>query len=257
MTSRGIITIGALTILIWFGTLTGCQSSHQRGVDPRDADLDSAGDADEPSESATDGDLDIDADGDGVVGPGCPADMVLITSITNATTCIDRYEASRGESDVAMSASGRSPWVGTTWIEAVSACNGAVVEVEPGRPTLEKSLCTSEQWQAACQGTAGSAYPYGPTYDSAACNGSDRTGRVFETGSMPGCEGGEPGLFDMSGNAREWVHDCTSSGCAHVGGSFVDQQHYLQCAVEQPRRLASGEGLDDLGFRCCLVIPTE
>jgi formylglycine-generating enzyme required for sulfatase activity len=71
------------------------------------------------------------------------------------------------------------------------------------------------------------------------------------------CEGGVPGLFDMSGNAWEWQDDCveqstdgTDDACTPLGGSFTSELAASTCIDGAPffRKHVAG----DAGFRCCV-----
>jgi hypothetical protein len=74
-----------------------------------------------------------------------------------------------------------------------------------------------------------------------------------------GCEGYYPGLFDMEGNAAEWVDWCEPAGpdaggtgpafdnCHLMGGSYVDQQAYCDEDFGYPRNTTA----NPFGFRCC------
>ena len=99
-----------------------------------------------------------------------------------------------------------------------------------------KRLCSQEEWVGACKGKAGSKFPYGGAYRQGMCNvyrlihpaavlhGSPSLGHrdprlnlVYEgespllrpTGETPACASrwDEDRLFDMVGNADEWVED--------------------------------------------------
>ena len=174
----------------------------------------------------------------------CPAEMVRIGT---GTVCIDRHEASRAGS-VAASVAGASPWAHISRRDAANACAAA-----------GKRLCGSAEWQAACRGPSAAAFPYGSAFVPGNCN--DRNGSacprdgtgVLPTGSMPACEGGAPGLFDMSGNVWEWLSDDSSGRCGLIGGS-VDccrdatclgcaNLSWQDCGLQWP----------GLGFRCCLT----
>ena len=78
-------------------------------------------------------------------------------------------------------------------------------------------LCTNEEWLAACKGTAARPFPYGHSFDLAACNSASATVQLpgRERGTLPvatlaQCEGGLTGLYDMAGNVAEWLSDCIS-----------------------------------------------
>ena len=110
------------------------------------------------------------------------------------------------------------------------------------------------QWYRACsrEGTIG--VPYG-TYDPLVCNGADRdAGGLLPVGSQPRCEGGYPGIFDLSGNVREWEDACDDGvgqekRCLVRGGAFYDIASTLDCANEQ--RVRIDEQNPGFGFRCC------
>ncbi len=166
----------------------------------------------------------------------CPAEMVASDSV-----CIDRYEASRGDADVAESVAAASPWVSVDWGGANAACEAA-----------GKRLCHEDEWRAACRGAAGTDFPYGATYDAEACNGIDQSNTTAQpTGSMATCEGGRDGLFDMSGNVSEWTQTCSGTNCRQVGGSFASAAANLECTSGSMS--AKGSTGLVLGFRCCLT----
>ncbi|MFH0903201.1 MAG: SUMF1/EgtB/PvdO family nonheme iron enzyme [Pseudomonadota bacterium] len=212
----------------------------------------------------------VDADGGGG-GDGCPPDMVR-----NGAFCIDRYEASRadatasswGTSDLPSSRAGVLPWSGVSADDARAACAAA-----------EKRLCSLTEWTTTCQGSAGSAYVYGNTYDPIACNGIDTyckcnseacasvspcpyphcynresptgggpCGSAFAaatTGKFPVCKS-EHGAFDINGNVWEIVDHGDGTTGFH-GGAFNcgDSETYHRCDFE-PDWTPSA-----VGFRCC------
>ena len=156
--------------------------------------------------------------------------------------CIDRFEASRGEGDVALSVSGALPWVRVTQPNASRACERA-----------GKHLCSSEDWIRACAGPERLTYPYGNEYRSHACNGREHDeGHVLVTGSMAECEGGISGLYDMSGNVWEWTSNCGVDRCRIQGGYFGNPAVDLRCGIETSER-PSWE-FEGIGFRCCLTL---
>jgi formylglycine-generating enzyme required for sulfatase activity len=67
--------------------------------------------------------------------------------------------------------------------------------------------------------------------------------------SLSTCEGGVPGLFDMSGNVAEWENVCEGSACAIVGGSYGSTATGSTCST-----WFSGDRvkpLPNVGIRCC------
>jgi sulfatase modifying factor 1 len=112
-------------------------------------------------------------------------------------------------------------------------------------------LCPDAAWTEACAGPAGSAYPYGDTYDAAACNGIDAgEGAPVAAGSLSTCEGGVDGLFDISGNVYEWTDACADGPCLIRGGSFDKTADGLTCDASHTMDGPSGHR-EDLGLRCC------
>ena len=143
---------------------------------------------------------------------------------------IDFYEASNC-GGAACSIAGVLPWSGLPFEEAKLACNNA-----------GKRLCTLPEWQLTCATGAGLPFPYGEEYVGSACN--TETMSVGTCGNWPDCDT-ETGVFDLLGNAPEWVVDDDDSPLV-AGGSAVDGANAnCQTAV------AFEEGLE-AGFRCCL-----
>ena len=168
----------------------------------------------------------------------CPIDMMAIPGLS---LCIDRFEVSRGEGDIAMSVKGVIPWVDVVWDEARSVCEAA-----------GKRLCTADEWLEACRGPEGNTYAYGDEFEPLRCNGEEYAPEhdfVARTGTMPDCEGGYPGLNDMMGNAWEWTDDCDEYLCYYRGGGFGDTDVDIDCAT-----LGMGAPTveyENVGFRCC------
>lgn len=133
------------------------------------------------------------------------------------------------------------PVVRVTFHGALEACD-----------RIGKSLCSEVAWEKACQGSTGQAYPYGESFDPDACNGSNGTdeGAPVEAGSMPGCEGGYDGIYDMSGNVYEWTSSCADGPCNIRGGSFAKAGDGLTCGSIHEMDGPAGHR-EDLGFRCC------
>lgn len=108
------------------------------------------------------------------------------------------------------------------------------------------------QWEYACTNGGIQPYPYGTTNDDNACVVLKGTGgRADNVGSHATCVGGAAGLYDMVGNASEWIDACDPDGgsCAIVGGSWHSGVSPVRCDlyfIGVPTTYA-----DDLGFRCC------
>ena len=96
-------------------------------------------------------------------------------------------------------------------------------------------------------------------YQATACNGDNRaTGRAVDAGGYAGCEGGFPGLFDMSGSLNEWEDGCEqgvagprSDGCVHRGGAFYSNAAGLRCDTVTVARRDYTDSDCDLAIRCC------
>ena len=206
---------------------------------------------------------------------GCPSGMIRIGD----TFCIQRFEASlvdavSGESlspffnpgsvrARAVSLRGAIPQGYISGTQAAAACDEAGLR-----------LCTDTEWLAACQGSAGTTYPYGNTREVGRCNDHrDRHPAVeyfgtsaswiyseldhpcisqlpmslAETGSFAGCSS-EAGAFDMMGNLHEWTADPAGT---FRGGFYVDT------VINGPGCLYRTTAHDvshwdySTGFRCC------
>jgi hypothetical protein len=204
----------------------------------------------------------VDDDCDGTVDDSDPMDSnrVLDDMVRVQHSGLDfwiyRHEASRpdatdaAEGTAAARACGRSgvlPWTGVGFAEAEAACVAA-----------GHRLCTAAEWLAACEGEVGNAYPYGAVYDGTSCNGADyapASPGVEATGALAACVSAD-GVFDLSGNLKEWTDDQRGSSGAgtpiHVvrGGSFESPEFGLTCGTDLSRAEADTL-LPSFGFRCC------
>jgi formylglycine-generating enzyme required for sulfatase activity len=121
-----------------------------------------------------------------------------------------------------------------------------------------KAQGVASEWRAACTQDGAKQFPYGSGFVAGTCNSATDGGTAVAVGSMTKCEGGYPGIFDMSGNVQEWRAACdVDSGggkfendvCLLGGGSFSTSTVSQGCnfVFKGPR---SGK-FADLGFRCC------
>lgn len=181
------------------------------------------------------------------VGSRCDEDAVLVGDF-----CVDRFEASvwglplgpfeeiqygAGADDYpcrddgqdcgnifARSRAGVEPSRDVTWFQAQQACANA-----------GKRLLTNAEWQQAVAGT-----PRERNDGSTTCNRALTQEESFvPTGSRSRCVS-HSGVFDMVGNAGEWVDDWVqlgSSGCPGWG-DFSDDSMCLSGA--DPTRLSPG-----------------
>jgi len=159
------------------------------------------------------------------------------------------------------------PVVGVDWCDAVAFCTWAGKRLcgKIGGGPVEYThyaLARESQWYNACSAGGTKTYPYGDSYRGSTCNGYERgAGGVVAVAEMAACEGGYPGLFDMSGNVDEWEDSCAAATgaddqCQFRSGSYNDSlpNARLNCdwAANETgwfgTRASSGP---NLGFRCC------
>lgn len=153
------------------------------------------------------------------------------------------------------------PVVGVDWCDAMVFCSWAGKELcgaVGGGPTdYENGTdAVGDAWYRACSTDGTLMYPYANAFDPLACNGSEAlVDDLVVSGSIPTCEGGLAGLFDMSGNVWEWTNACESTSgdgatrCRRRGGSFYSEADSLRCAVSSERERNKRD--DAIGFRCC------
>jgi sulfatase-modifying factor enzyme 1 len=213
-------------------------------------------------------------------GAHCPPDMGLVFGVV----CADRYEASvvertpdgtllphapnesfvAGHVYIARSVAGVVPQAYVTGPQALAACRQA-----------GKRLCEPVEWRAACGGSEGYAFPYGPVRVPGRCHDSganpmltyhadslargwgplelndprniELDGTLAQTGAFPECVN-DFGLYDMVGNLHEWTADPNGT---FQGGYWLDTAlHGDGCAY---RTIAHPFDYRDysIGFRCC------
>jgi sulfatase modifying factor 1 len=160
-------------------------------------------------------------------------------------------------------------WV--TWCDAYAFCQWVGGHLCGGingmtYNTMYLSDATVSEWYNACSAGGGRTYPYGATYEAQACNGHDYkqsggdggTHAAVPVGSLPACEGGENGLYDMSGNVFEWENACLfdsnnpmGSQCTYRGGDYESSEEDLNCSNGLGQQIQIGSQLPTVGFRCC------
>ena len=170
--------------------------------------------------------------------------------ITVPDTCMDRYEYPNKK--------GEAPRVQVSWEQASELCASG-----------EKRLCTSEEWERACRGTARNLYAYGNQRDADRCNTPLEDGPappfpLSKAGSHTKCINKE-GVADLNGNVSEWVSDPWNGdpepfqATAKVdpatwrtlrGGTMWRQTFYGQDCSSRHGHQKTDVHSDD-GFRCC------
>jgi formylglycine-generating enzyme required for sulfatase activity len=166
------------------------------------------------------------------------------------------------------------PVTGVDWCDAYAYCKWAGKHL-CGRiggglnPFNADGDPSSSEWFNACSQGGTRRFPYGHDYDPKACNGYD-TGFLVTVlvGTLKKCEGGYPGLFDLSGNVAEWEDSCDGhagrdDACKLRGGSYLSTGNPfnsqpdgggllndMRCrSVSQASR--SDSTASGYGFRCC------
>jgi hypothetical protein len=155
------------------------------------------------------------------------------------------------------------------WCDARAYCAGVgkrlCGKVGGGPVSIGLALTSASQWFSACSSGDSTTYPYGDDYEPKSCNGEDNqpVGSPFgctivhDVAAQDTCQSDDPeyaGVFDLSGNALEWVDSCTQQQgaadiCMRLGGGVCDDESGMRCdglrAAERSRQNLA------LGFRCC------
>jgi formylglycine-generating enzyme required for sulfatase activity len=158
----------------------------------------------------------------------------------------------------------QKPIVCVDWCDAAAYCTwankhlcgkigGGSIDTTPPKDAASLDSDVSE-WYRACSNAGANKWPYGNTYTPARCN--DEQHGVTNVDKYDQCEGGYPGVFDMSGNVSEWTDECTQyqdppegQNCMRRGGAYYNTGDDIACTVADATLLSLPS--DNVGFRCC------
>ena len=187
----------------------------------------------------------LDDDCDGTIDDGAPDAWVQINA---GRRWVYQYEASRpdatGASPGSMShrpcsAAGRLPWTSVTHPQAEAPC-----------AAVGARLCSEAEWQSVCRSSSGSCtWSYRTTcttYNGNRCNGNDfdfdsgtagDQDGLLAGGSRSDCRASWPagGVFDISGNVKEWTLERSSGVNPLRGGSYNNTACGISCRLQLHR----------------------
>jgi len=176
-----------------------------------------------------------------------------------ATSQGDIFEAPDVATE-ACSVAGVRPWHSVRWRDAESACEA-----------IGWRLCSGEELLRGCEGEAGNAYAFGPSFVPNACNlkaayqadGADMASEA-PTGQFDECVG-EDGAYDLNGNLWEWnserddmdpeARQYQGVGWQITQGVRADNELVCNRTIDLSGFSAPSFAKATVGFRCCREVP--
>jgi formylglycine-generating enzyme required for sulfatase activity len=188
--------------------------------------------------------------------------MVLVpANSTQGTSAflIDPYESALDAEGRASQIIGDLPAVNIDYAGAEAACEKA-----------KKRICTYREWLAACKGPTNFLFSFQSTHDTplditVVCDVDRQTDNTpgslpRETGNRPDCKTEGLEVYDTLGSLSEWVSNGgvpTAAGAAFYQPTSVSSCEITLTDPGSTGPMPPSEKDTDLGFRCCLDIPTE
>ncbi|MFK5956392.1 MAG: SUMF1/EgtB/PvdO family nonheme iron enzyme, partial [Planctomycetota bacterium] len=150
--------------------------------------------------------------------PICPTSML---HLAEKSLCIDAYESP---------GLGQLPTVSISLEDARRACEARGVR-----------LCLAVEWEGACRHKGNQSFGYGNRYRAEICNLQSE--KLGPAGGKGECHT-DIGVYDLNGNAAEWVHEGEIRGGSALDGSTG------RCSLSRAKPEAA-PSYSDVGFRCC------
>jgi hypothetical protein len=130
---------------------------------------------------------------------------------------------------------------------------GTLPANDPSDPNPAATNPKDSQWYLACAGPNSSTYCYGNIENDNACNEHNGNSFPGPVKSFPACQGHYAGLYDMGGNAIEWIDSCQGNTdnldkCEIIGGSWASSPQAGCFDFDLDQR---DDQAPALGFRCC------
>ena len=111
-------------------------------------------------------------------------------------------------------------------------------------------LPTEAEWEYACYGGSQSEYCGGNNLDAVGWYDKNSGGKTHPVGQK---QANGYGLYDMSGNVREWMQDEVPGGRAYRGGSWSEIADSVRAAYRN--YYVPGFRLNRIGFRVARTLP--